>query len=363
MLIYLIIVCFLLFSFFFNVDKNEKSKKRWLIFTFLILTFVSAIRSYTVGVDTSQYYSAFKVITGIEWEQFKLTRYEIGFFYLNKIISLFSNNPQSLLIITSIIIIPSVGYIIYKYSNNVVFSTLLYVLLNIFFFHMTGMRQSIAISILLFSIPLLEKKKYLKFCFMVVLASLFHSSSIIFLLAIILDKIKYNNKNIIYIILITAFCFIFLKPIFIYITGFLGKYAGYATSEDFGVSNYFGALFQFLLTLATFIFCNFMFIKFEKKDKSDKRFNYDEFFLKMLSLDVIFQCMAMKMNIIGRMNQFFWIYAIIIIPNLIAKENKAKTRLMLYIGIIFIALVYWLIIGIYRPEWNGAIPYSVFNNN
>ena len=360
MVIYLLIILLLFFSLLFKIDKNSKRKKYWVIFIFLILTIVSAIRSYNVGVDTNQYFSAFKSIIHINWNNHYLTRYEIGFFYLNKLISLISSNPQLLLAISSCIIIPSVGNFIYRYSKNVVVSTLLYVLLNIFFFHMTGMRQSIAISILLFSIPLLENNKYIKFLIVVLLASLFHSSAIIFLIAMILNKSKYTKSSYFHTFLIMISCFLFLKPIFIGVTSFIGKYSGYINSRDFGVSNYFGALFQFLLTFIVYSFCHILFVRIRNNNDKYSKNSVNELFLKLLSVDVICQFMAMKMNIIGRMNQFFWIYSIILIPNLIGSIKSPKVKFALYSGIIVVTFTYWLIIGIYRPEWHGAIPYSVF---
>ena len=70
--------------------------------------------------------------------------------------------------------------------------------------------------------------------------------------------------------------------------------------------------------------------------------------------------MAMKMNIIGRMNQYFWIYSIILVPNMVKGEKRSKDRLLLYFGIILMSSVYWIIIAVFRPEWNGAIPYMPF---
>lgn len=359
MIIYLFLIIVVLLSLFFNIDKIDKLKKIWIIIIFFILTVISAIRSVNVGVDTIQYYDAFKKISLLSFNQSMNTRYEIGFFYLVKLISCITSNPQIFLAIISFFIIPCIGRFIYKNSQNVVFSTLLYVLFNIYFFNLTGMRQSLALVFLLKAYEYIKSDNTKKFIIYTVIASLFHSSAIIFLILLALKKIKYKKKYYFLTIFISIVAFIFLKPIFIAIANIIGKYSGYIDSKDFGVSNYFGSLFQFLLTFAVYSFCIFMYFANSKKQKNNSH-NYFDIGLWLLSLNVICQFMAMKMNIIGRMNQYFWIYSIILIPNLILLEKKSKKRMLLCVTIIFLALLYWFIVGIYRPEWNGAIPYSTF---
>ena len=357
--IYLIAIIICILSLALKLDKKKGLKKIWLIIMFLFLTGISAFRHFTVGTDTLQYYSSFKIISNLGWNQFSMTRFETGYYMLNKLIAIISKDPQVFLAITSCMIIPVVGVFIYKYSKNVAYSTLLYILLNIYFFHMTGLRQSLAITILLLSVFEIREKHNIKFILLVLLASLFHSSAIIFLLVLFFNKYRYNEKSYVYILLITFGCFVFFKPVFLFIANILGKYSGYVNSDDFGVSNFFGAFFQFLLTFSVYSFCHILYVK---KLKNGDQVIENSLFIKLLSLDVVCQCMAMKMNIIGRMNQYFWIYAIILIPNLINEVKKSKNRFALYLGMLVVTLVYWLVLGIYRPEWNGAIPYSIFTN-
>ncbi len=357
--IYLFIILIIICSFFLRVDRNNKIKCIWMIAIFAILTTISAVRSYRVGVDSIQYDDAFNKILKLDFNQSDSLRYEVGFFYLTKASTLVSKNSQILFIITSCIIIPSVGMFIYKYSKNVAFSTLLYLLFNIFFFNMTGMRQSLALAVLLFAYDNLVKDNYIRFMCAVLLASSFHSSAILFLICPLVKKIKYNKYSYIITIFISIIFFIFFKSVFLSITEIIGKYGSYIDSKEFGISNYFGAFFQFLLTFVIYTFCHSGYIKQRNMIKTEK-YNITKISLILLSLDVICQIMAMKMNIIGRMHQYFWIYSIILIPNIVYNQKKAKNRLMLYIVITFLSFIYWLIIAICRPEWDGAIPYIPF---
>ena len=157
MFIYVLIIMVILFSIPLKVDRNNALKKKWIIVIFGTLTIISALRSYSVGVDSIQYKEAFDKIVKLDFSQSNFLRYEIGFFSFVKTLSLLSDSPQILFIVSSFIIIPSIGIFIYKYSKNVAFSSLLYILFNIFFFHMTGMRQSLALVLLLFAYDNLVK--------------------------------------------------------------------------------------------------------------------------------------------------------------------------------------------------------------
>ena len=354
MAIYIVVILIIFFSIPLRLDRDKKLKRCWLVAIFAILTTISAIRSYHVGIDSIQYKDAFGKIAHLDYSQNNSLRYEIGFFYLVKTITLVSRDSQLLFIISSLIIIPSVGVFIYRYSKNVAFSSLLYILFNIFFFHMTGMRQSLALVLLLFAYDNLVKNNYPRFIISTVIASLFHSSAILFLVCLFIKRIKYNKYSHLITILLSILFFVFFKPIFLNITHLIGKYGGYIDSEDFGVSNYYGAFFQFLLTFVVYTFCHFRYINQESKNDSDRMS------LILLGIDVICQIMAMKMNIIGRMNQYFWIHSIILVPNIVKEEKRSKSRLLLYFGIILVSVAYWFIIAMFRPEWSGAIPYIPF---
>ena len=356
MIIYFSVI-FLLF-FLMLIEKKYKHNNGHIIFIiFLLLTLIAALRSFKVGVDTAQYYRNFSVITFLRWNDSGLLRYEIGFFYLCKTLSLITKNPQILIVTTSLFIIPTVGRFIYKNSCNATLSTLLYILLNIYFFHLTGMRQSIAIAILLIAYEFLKNNKKIQFYLLVLLAYSFHSSAIIFILFPFLRKIKYTKNTYFVIMGSTILCFCAYKPIFLLVSKLLGKYSGYTDSELFGVANYYGSFFQFLLVFFIYSICHF--INFNKKNNKSVS-ETDKLYLICVAIAMICQAMAMKMNIIGRVSPYFWIFSILLLPESFVKIRSSKNRFALITIILFIILSYWFIIGIFRPEWNGAIPYSTY---
>lgn len=356
MSIYIAVLFWVFISIFMNYDRSKKRKKMFVIISFFILTVIAMLRSWQVGVDTAQYYRNFGYITYLDWSQSDILRYESGFFALCKILSYISKDPHILIMVSSLIIIPSVGRFIYKYSENVALSTFLYITLNTYFFHMTGMRQSLAIAFIIYGFEYLVKDKYLKYLIFVVVASLFHSSALFLISLIFIKKMYYYKKSYIRTIIIMGTCFVFYKYLFRVAVLILGKYAAYEESV-FGESNYFGALFQFLIGFILYSVCHYLY--FIKKQKTLLNSKITMIALRGFSLAVCFQALAMRMNIFGRMTSYFWIFGIIAIPNSISNlEVKRKKEWILVIATI--SFLYWFIIAKYRPEWHGVIPYISF---
>lgn len=354
MTIYIFLIFFLTLCLLINF-KEIKYRKIITFIIFGVLTIIAALRSVDVGIDTNQYFRNFSVIANLDWNQAFSTRYEVGFFAFCKILSCISTNPQTIIIGSSLFIVPFVGYFVYKESNNVVLSALVYILLNLYFFNLTGMRQSLAISFIIISFIKYKNKKYFAYILNIILATLFHSSAIVFLTLPIIDKLKYEKRTLLYVLMASIICFLFSNQIFTFMTNILGKYSGYENSV-FGVSNYFGALFQSLFYSYIFILCHIILTKKENSN-SLKR---NQLYLKLVGASAIFEILSMKMQIFSRVAIYFFLFSIILVPISLSCIKSKKNRFYISLVVYVSFVLYWLIIAIYRPEWNGAIPYSFF---
>lgn len=360
MLIYIFILLVIINSMLLNIDINKKVRKQYVIIIFMILTAIAMFRSYKVGVDTLQYYRNFNIIANLNWSDVDILRYEPGYFYFCKVLSEISKDPHILIMVSSLIIIPSVGRFIYKYSKNVALSIFLYITLNIYFFHLTGMRQSIAIAILLYGIGFLIEGKYIKYSLVVILAAQFHSSAIFLLCMILIRKSSCGKKTYIRMLIISLLGFVFYNQIFKLASILITKYEGYADSI-FGESNYFGALLMFLVYFIIYSICQI----YQFRGRSQYKFEDNvigKIAFRSLSIAVCLQVITMRMNIIGRMVPYFIIFAIIAVPDAISRV-KSKKFIVSILIIVMLLFTYWLVIGLFRPEWNGAIPYlTIFND-
>lgn len=157
------------------------------------LTIVSGCRYY-VGTDyLSTYYTGFyRIIDGIKTDGF-----ELGYFFLNKFLNLFTDNVFVLFFITAILFVGFTFGAINVLSDDVILSIVLLLVTRYYFISMNGVRQFIALSILLYSVKFVLEKNIRKFILFVALAMSFHFMSILFIPVYFLDKIKLEKISII----------------------------------------------------------------------------------------------------------------------------------------------------------------------
>src|SRR5699024_6474158 len=139
------------------------------------------------------YLNYFRMINQTSLEHLKNSVMEKGYIALNRIIGLLFENPQSLLVVTTIIVMTGFCLYIYNYSNNIWLSLYLLYILRYIFFSMSGLRQAIALVIILYSYKFLCHESIYKFIFIIFIASLFHRSALVFLLAWLGTKLNYNR--------------------------------------------------------------------------------------------------------------------------------------------------------------------------
>ena len=360
MLIYILILCYLfIFGAIFLNIKNNKIQTKFVIFSMLILTIISAIRASNVGADTLQYYTAFNCLSSFNELNFDIFRYEKGFTFFMWIIHKFSKDPQILLITTSLIVNYGIGRFIMKNSNNKILSLILYFICNFFFSYMNIMRQAIAISIILFGFEFLKKDKKILFIIFTLLASFFHFSAVLALLYIPLKKLKYNKNMILIVIIISFICFIFGNNIFNYLGNISIRLNGYIDSKYYS-QNYFGALIEFVLNFLSFALGVHIIKKYNPKiikDKSDSL----NLILGIIAINVVFYALIMKVSIFNRFSPYFSIFNIVWIPNYLNLIQNRRKKLFYSLIIVGIYTAYFLSILIYRPQWYLVIPYKIYN--
>lgn len=351
MIIYLILLIsiFLFFYVFKNKDKA-------LVMSFIFITVIAALRKYTVGADTFQFYRDFlNIVKDSSWNYTNF-RYEAGFYYLCKVLGLLSRDAQILIVVTSVFINFSVYKFIKKNSSDLFLSTILYIITLVFFSNMNIMRQALALAILLFAFELLKEKKYVKYVIVVLIASLFHTVAFASLLLLVFAMLP--NRKLVYFIEILAaiLSFVFYKQLFNVLTFGLG-YSGYATSQ-YGVSNYLGAILSALETFTIVVALFLISYSKKAKDNSNK--------MKLLTIATIlytwFGFLVIRMNIFNRISGLFGVYNIVLIPCLLEKmkDNNKNNYVIMKNSTVVVYLTSFFIISVLRPEWHGVIPYQFF---
>ncbi len=172
-------------------SSNKNGYRIKLLICFGLLFIIGAFR-YDFGLDYAAYENYFTQINGqSHFEYDPLERMEIGYSYFNFLCPSF----RFLIIVTSAIVCIAYYFVFWKYVPHKYSALALFMLYlcggNTVFFMFSGIRNSIAISLLILSIPLIEKKKLIYYAGMTALAWSFHNSAlIIFSIAYLLGYIK-----------------------------------------------------------------------------------------------------------------------------------------------------------------------------
>ena len=350
----LLIIVATLFNIIIQPDRTEKRKSLFLKIMFVFFVLIFALRSYHIGNDTNQYYFGFDIINNnpLTYSLNNL-RFEKGFIILCKFISLFTNDSQWLLFGSGLIIVSSVLYFIYKNSNKTYISLLLFVFLNYFFMYMSAMRQAIAISIVLFGYEFfLKKDKKIGFILTVLLASQFHSSALVTIILLFLPKkAVYDNKKMLFAILISIFSYLFADNLFRIFTA-NNKYSFYLTSEYYN-GNTLAGYINYLVCLVILLFSNV----FGKNIKNDSNYNW---YLYLVSLNLIFYALAAKISIFTRITTYFDIFNCVFLTYTLVNINNSYNRKVINVLFYILFAAYWITVCIFRPEWYGCVPYKFF---
>ena len=139
MLIYVVLLILIIFlNIIIKPNKSQNRNNLYINICLILFLIISMFRSEKVGADTQNFIDAFINIKNRSLlTSFEYSRFEKGFILLCKIISIFTSNPQALIMITSLFVNIVIFRFIKNNSINSFYSVLIYFCMNIFFLYMT----------------------------------------------------------------------------------------------------------------------------------------------------------------------------------------------------------------------------------
>ena len=188
---------------------STKNYKIFLFLSFLIMALVLGFRGNNVGEDTQMYLSIANATEGLSFmdilSEFPESTWSVDIhgyhnkvetFYLlfNKLIIILTGEAQWILIITALISCFGFAKFIYDNSSDIFISTYVFLCESIFMNAFNITRQTLAMSIAINSYTCIKNKEYIKALFLILIASLFHKSALIYLFLFLIFIM--NNKGI-----------------------------------------------------------------------------------------------------------------------------------------------------------------------
>ncbi len=353
MIPYIVLIIVIVLSYFITKKIFPNYKKKYCIFIGIILFLMLALRDVSMGVDLQglyiPYFNIIKNLTFAETIKFS-QRYqtEIIFYILNKIISLFSTNIRFYLVIMSIPYVYFVSRFIYKYSKNPLLGFLIFLSLNYYCFSFSALRHTLAASFLVLSFDYLKKKNLIPFIITVLLASLFHSTALIFLIAYPISYLKINWKQVCIILFILLCSTLFKNFIFSFI--FLIFDSGH-------FYNYFklGKSMSLVFFAINFLLYLFMLYLFNKHKNNQE----NQLFLNLQFLCVCFAALTPVLGEMIRISFYFGIFLCASLPNAIESSKYKENKKIYYLVLSTCFILYFLFFTVYN---SSLVPYvSIFD--
>jgi len=379
MAIYLVLmVGILLAGRVFDVEGDRQRRKYYVIAVTAVFILLGSLRGWEVGADTPQYVRAFGLASTYSWNTVFVLRYEKGYTVLIKTLSMLTENPQILLVVTSIFNFSAIGYFIYKESEDTALSFVFFMELATFSMLLNAMRQALATAVILFGYELFLKKGYrFRYLLTIVLAMSFHNSGIMgvffFFPRLIPQKYgQYSKKTLGWILLAGIFVAVAAKALFSVLVRVLINYVSYQDSV-YASSNYFGSVILAAMTLGTLMLGMMYLPGKEPEDFLGRGSVYirpvevvqpldpviNDWFW-MVSINFVLNLSSMQLLVFDRLRMYFEPFIFLLLPWALSREGNQKTRFIEQSLSVIVLLIYFIICNVLRPDWTGIIPYQFF---
>lgn len=335
---------------FFN---NKIIRNISIIFLVVIFSIMPGFRANQVGTDTAVYQNLFN--TPANRNIYNLDQYEIGFTYFVKAIQ-FLNLQQYALFIIAIIsnyLVISVIYKLKKGKHLALFSYL--AISSLYLFEFNVIRQSIAVSFFIYSLPYLFERKFLKVFFFLICACFFHYSAIflLFLYGLYILLILKKEKLAFILAILVPFVFtIMINQILFFMASNTNatKILDYQDRSGEG-----GGLYRFILFALITLF---VWLMGYKKDIHQKFY----FIILMCMLSLMLNILFFGLNYEGPGRVVVYCYvAFIFVFNYAFYNLKPKLRLVFSVLFYGLGLLYFIISAAYF-RMHEVFPYAFRND-
>ena len=344
----------------FSVVKLGEAKERNLLMLFMLFFFgLATLRAVTVGNDTWAYSNAFNSIR--LGRSLAENKYEVGYFWLNKLIGFFTKEFNIFLGIVDVLVYYAYYRLIKGYSSNYGLSLLLFLCFGYWGYTVNILRQELAIAMFIYAFLLADKGQKCQGFVASIFAPFFQRTSIAYYLFYFLPK-KINKKFYVLSSTVAIVAVLVVDKILFWMAKYFPKYRGYLLDtsrfklgriEPTVVVKCVFLLFVWAMAL---YFCN---LNKENLEKIVCKMEI-EFQINMIFMASMIMFTAVRFNLLDRCAMFFNIFVIVLIPNIISLIEQDDIRHLVQTGFIVIAVGYFVVVNVFRPDWNHIYPYRLF---
>ena len=195
-----------------NGKRYVKPTLSSLFCSFIPLIIISGMRTGGFG-DTQNYIGGFKQLEPSFYAMFHLDSKDKLFYMFETLVKMIYPHPNFWFLVIAVIQVLFICLIIREYSVMPGISMFVFIASTEFTYMMNGMRQFVAVTMGFAAFKLLEKKKYFWYIVVIVIASQFHGTAYVMLIALIFSFIKPWSKMMYVVMVAFAVAIVFLNPI------------------------------------------------------------------------------------------------------------------------------------------------------
>lgn len=338
-------------------DNSDRLRKFYVGIISVILIFQSGLRNVAVGEDTFTYYLAFKEITRMSWSNVEQSFWEYfrfgigkdpGFLIFQKAFQYITIDFQWFLMFIAVLFFTSFGIFLYKNTSKISDCVIAYVVYSVMFYTFysyTGLRQTIAMSIILLGYEFIKKRKIVWFVLTILLASLFHKSALIFLLFYGLTYIK-STKILIWSALFSfPVLFLLSAKISYSFIALTGSYSEYETTDKYKPITFVTLMIGLALLAAL------------NHDAIVKKSKYFRFYYTAFSMAVFFMAFVFEIHGYMRVVQYFSFFMVLLIPEIINSMERFSKKIKYGLSIITLSILVSLFI---KANISQEVKYAFF---
>jgi len=336
-----------------------KNKKMLCIVISMQMFLILALRNEILGVDYLTYSAGFKYIKGLSFSELlsscrvirtaKLVwpfSFESGYVVLNWIVGKIGLEFYGLQVVCAAINMISFGRFIYKYSENPILSFAMFIALGMYRNCFGILRQSLAVSIVLWAVPFILEKKNVKAYAVILLGFLFHRTAILFLPLVWLVNIKVSKKLFRYCFCLWGVLLAIGIPVYNFFVANILKIFGYYGYETEKMEYNNLILLMFIISIIIYFAISFTNFKDQVINSA----------CVIYLLGVFLEIFGMCNEVFARSVEYYFLFIIILIPNLLSKYRVWNTKVV--VG----AIIYALMVLYMYMDLEGSIlvPYRMY---
>ena len=326
---------------FIYINPSKLKRKLFCIIVTTQWILLSGLRHISIGDDTYTYkVNYFDKIINRSWKDILNNFYNVvfmgepghdpGYELVEKIVQLFSTNYQSFLFFIAIIFMIPLGIFVYKYSKDPCISFLIFSCLFYSFFAITGHRQTIVTGIvLLMGYDFIKKRKIIPFIVLILTLSTIHKSVLCVIPFYFIATKRITIKYAIFILGLFITIFLFKNNV-MELLAFMMGYEEYAHQFEGAGTWTFSFIFLSVVIVAIWRRKSILLNKHE----INIRVTYNATFFALLFLPLTY----VNPNAM-RVVQYFSLFLMLLIPEILSSFRKNEQRIIYYIAITLMILL------------------------